>query len=362
MIIQMMVFLLVMLLTLFFIIAYMVNKMHRILSCFEIEIKKLYLYIIGGIVGLIIVVTKSVFAAMILYMFLLFIAVDIIKIILKYIDKKRFIIKPLLKVYCHGLLIVVIGFIIMIYSAYNAKNLCVKEYQITIDKKMSSEINIVMFSDIHAGTSVKECQFDDMLEKVNKLNADIICLGGDIFDESSDEAIIRYACETFSNMHSVYGIYYITGNHDKAIQGKFETMLKEAGVKFIDDTATLIDNRFYLVGRADLGMRGETERTSLEKLLEQVDETYPVILLDHRPTELDEAKGTCVDLQLSGHTHAGQIFPGNIVVELFNDLGYGYEKFDSLNAVVSAGCGTWGFPIRTGSHCEIVNVILQGQK
>ncbi len=361
MILQMIVFFLAMLLFLVLIVYYMANKLHHILSCYEITLKKLYSYIITGVVGLIIVAARSAFAAMIIYMFMMFVIVDIIRLVLKLIDKKRLILKPLVKVYCHGMLVVGIGLGITIYSAYNAKNQHVTKYQVMIDKDISSDINIVMLSDIHAGTSVKEHQFDHMLERVNELNADIICLAGDIFDESSDDRIIQYACETFSKMHSVYGVYYITGNHDKGILNKFEETLTEAGVKIIDDTVTFIDNRFYLVGRTDLGMEGEKERTSLEELLEQVDSSYPVILLDHRPTEIEEAKGTCVDLQLSGHTHAGQIFPGNILVELFNDVGYGYENYDKLNVIVSSGYGTWGFPIRVGSHCEIVNVILQGR-
>lgn len=358
---QMIGFLSVMLSCILLIIVYMTNKLNRILRCYGIIIKKLYLYIITGIVGFIIVITKSAFAAMILYMFMMFLLVDIIKMVLLKIDKKRMIITPLVKIYCHGMLIVGIGLIIAIYSVYNAKNPHVKEYQVTIDKNMADDINIVLLSDIHAGTAVNEHQFDIMLEKVNKLNADVICLAGDIFDESSDKQIIRYACDTFSKMHSVYGVYYITGNHDKGIMEDFEEMLLNAGVKIIDDTAVFIDNRFYLVGRTDLGMEGETERTSLEELLKQVDDSYPVILLDHRPTELEDARGTSVDLQLSGHTHAGQIFPGNIIVDIFNDVGYGYKNYHGLDVIVSSGYGTWGFPIRVGSHSEIVNVILQGK-
>ena len=359
---QMIGFISVMLSMILLIVFYMTHKLNQILRCYGIIVKKLYLYIITGIVGFIIVITRSAFAAMVLYMFMMFILVDVLKIILLKADKKRILLTPLVKIYCHGMLIVGIGLLIALYSVYIAKNPHVTEYQVTIDKHMEDDINIVLLSDIHAGTAVKEHQFDIMLDKVNELDADIICLAGDIFDESSDKQIIRYACDTFSRMHSVYGVYYITGNHDKGIMEDFEELLLAAGVKIIDDSAVFIDNRFYLVGRTDLGMEGEKERTSMEQLLEQVDASYPVILLDHRPTALEEARGTCVDLQLSGHTHAGQIFPGNIIVDIFNDVGYGFKNYHGLNVIVSSGYGTWGFPIRVGSHSEIVNVILQGKQ
>lgn len=118
---QMIGFLSVMLSCILLIIVYMTNKLNRILRCYGIIIKKLYLYIITGIVGFIIVITKSAFAAMILYMFMMFLLVDIIKMVLLKIDKKRMIITPLVKIYCHGMLIVGIGLIIAIYSVYNAK-------------------------------------------------------------------------------------------------------------------------------------------------------------------------------------------------------------------------------------------------
>ena len=360
--VQMIGFISVMLSMILLIIFYMTRKLDRILRCYGMTVKKMYLYIITGIVGFIIVITRSAFAAMVLYMFMMFILVDILKLILLKTDKKRIIITPLVKIYCHGILIAGIGLLIALYSAYNAKNIHVTEYQIMIDKHLDNDINIVLLSDIHAGTAVREHQFDKMLEKVNKLKPDIICLTGDIFDESSDQQMIRYACDTFSKMHSVYGVYYITGNHDKGIMDDFEELLLAAGVKIIDDSAVFIDNRFYLVGRTDLGMEGEIERTSMERLLEQVDVSYPVILLDHRPTALEEARDTGVDLQLSGHTHAGQIFPGNIIVDIFNDVGYGFKNYHGLNVVVSSGYGTWGFPIRVGSRSEIVNVILQGKR
>lgn len=359
---QMIGFISVMLSMILLIIVYMTRKLDRILRCYGVIVDRLYLYIITGVIGFIIVITRSAFAAMVLYMFMMFLIVDILRIILLKTDKKRILLTPLVKIYCHGLLIAGIGFLITLYSAYNAKNPHVTEYQVQIDKYMENDINIVLLSDIHAGTAVQEHQFDRMLEKVNELNADIICLAGDIFDESSDEQIIRYACETFSKMHSVYGVYYITGNHDKGIMEDFEGLLLAAGVKIMDDSAVFIDDRFYLVGRTDLGMEGETERTSVGRLLEQADTSYPVILLDHRPTALEEAGGTCVDLQLSGHTHAGQIFPGNIIVDIFNDVGYGYKNYHGLNVIVSSGYGTWGFPIRVGSRSEIVKVILQGKQ
>ena len=92
--------------------------------------------------------------------------------------------------------------------------------------------------------------------------------------------------------------------------------------------------------------------------MEDINKEFPVILLDHRPVGIDESKENDIDLQLSGHTHAGQIFPINFLSSISNDLNYGYMKDDNFNIIVTSGCGTWGVPIRIGSSTEIVNIKL----
>lgn len=102
-------------------------------------------------------------------------------------------------------------------------------------------------------------------------------------------------------------------------------------------------------------MQGEvTSRKSIQELMEGVDNSYPVILLNHQPEDYEVARLAGVDLVLSGHTHNGQIFPGNLVVSLFNEMGYGRRDLGNMTIIVSSGMGTWGFPLRVGTNSEIV--------
>ena len=90
--------------------------------------------------------------------------------------------------------------------------------------------------------------------------------------------------------------------------------------------------------------------------MKDADKTLPIIVLNHRPEQLVEAENENVDLQLSGHTHKGQLFPGNLVTGYLNEKDYGYFKKGDFNLIVSSGYGTWGPPIRIGSKSEIVNI------
>jgi predicted MPP superfamily phosphohydrolase len=100
------------------------------------------------------------------------------------------------------------------------------------------------------------------------------------------------------------------------------------------------------------------DRKDLSTLLQGVDKKLPIILLDHQPYNLSEAEKNGVDLQLSGHTHKGQISPGNLITKKVYEVDWGYEKKGNFNIYVSSGVGTWGPPIRTGSHSEIVDIYI----
>lgn len=355
---------LVMALILLIAIYYFSIKVNKLLVKYKINISKKLTTVGVLIICIITIATRSIFFGFLAYSIMLFVLCDILKKILKMFEKDNKVSNICRKIYGDGMLVVILALIITIYGAYNARHLYVKEYKITIDKEMKEDLNIIMISDIHAGTSVKEHQIDIMLEEVNKLKPDIVCLAGDIFDEGSSDKIIEYLCEALGKIETKYGIFYISGNHDVDMFEKFEDKFEKNDIHILDEQVILINNSFYIAGRRD---RMETEnesesRKSVESLLEGIDEEYPVILLDHRPDDIQSIKKSNVDLQLSGHTHNGQIFPLNFIVGLFNDVSYGHKKFGDYNIIVSSGYGTWGFPVRTGSNAEIVKVLLQGRK
>ncbi len=299
------------------------------------------------------------------YMFLLFLICGILRFIFNKIHFNGIFRDILSKIYARGIFVVIVSFLVIIYGVYNASDITVKEYDVLIDRKNTGEIknfNVVMFSDTHIGTTIKEDELDEIVATINGINPDIIFLCGDIFDEGTSQYLKEYASNTFSGLQSRFGVYYITGNHEY-YSGDAENSIKfiqNSGINVLKDEYALVDNSFYVAGRMDMEVRRENgvERKGVAEILEDINKEFPVILLDHRPVGIDESKENDIDLQLSGHTHAGQIFPINFLSSISNDLNYGYMKDDNFNIIVTSGCGTWGVPIRIGSSTEIVNIKL----
>lgn len=351
-------FIIILLLTVMLLIAmmyYLSGKIERLLNGHGVRIEKKYITLSLSIITIVLFMWKSAFVGIPIHMILLFAVCEVIKAVLKLFNKEGKIYRIAKRFYANGMLVVWLSLILTIYATYNAKNIVLKEYSVTIDKVMEQDLDIIMISDIHVGNSVQEKELNKMLSMVNEEQADVICLCGDIFDEGSKEELIKYAFEKFAEMKSEYGIYYVKGNHDAFLCDKYESQFKQAGITVLEDETILVGEQFYLVGRLDAI---EGERKNLEELLHSVDETKPIIVLDHRPEKLAQVKDSVVDLQLSGHTHAGQLIPGNVLVPLVNDMTYGYEKFQNVNVIVSSGMGTWGLPIRTAGQSEIVKVVL----
>jgi predicted MPP superfamily phosphohydrolase len=242
----------------------------------------------------------------------------------------------------------------------------VKTLELTIPKKVEGmkTVNIVAASDIHLGTIVGRQRFDQIVEKINSLDPDVVLLVGDIVDEDLAPVIKQNLGEALRNIKPRYGVYAITGNHEYF--GGVEAAcayMQEHGVAMLRDRAVKVNGTFFLVGREDRSYNRHAgrQRKSLEELMVGVDRQYPVILMDHQPFRLSEAVNQGVDLQLSGHTHHGQLWPVNYVIQAIFEVGWGYEKIGNTHVYVSNGVGTWGPPVRIGNRPEIVNIRLNFQ-
>jgi uncharacterized protein len=240
----------------------------------------------------------------------------------------------------------------------------IKKLNLTIAKKTSNikSLNIVAMSDIHLGTIVGRSRFDSIVDKMNSLDPDLVLLPGDIVDEDLTPVIRQNVGEALRNIKSRLGVYAATGNHEY-IGGvkKACDYLTNHGVVMLRDQSIKIGDSFFLVGREDRSIGrfdGGGVRKTLPELMTAVDKSYPVILMDHQPFGLEEAAAQGVDLQLSGHTHYGQLWPMNYIVESIYELAWGYKKIAGTHYYVSSGVGTWGPPVRIGNHPEIVQIQL----
>lgn len=220
-------------------------------------------------------------------------------------------------------------------------------------------LNIVAASDIHLGTIIGNGRLNYLVNKINSMNPDIILLPGDIVDEDLGPVIKQNLGETLKKLNSRYGVYAITGNHE--FYGGVEAAtryLTDHGIEMLRDKTLKINDSFYLIGREDRTLNQVRKRKTLQELMADVDKSKPVIMMDHQPFELDEAVQSGVDLQLSGHTHHGQLWPFNFITNRVYEVSWGFKKKENTNIYVSSGFGGWGPPIRLGNRPEIVNIKL----
>ncbi len=260
------------------------------------------------------------------------------------------------------LAITAIVFLLIIFSYVNALNPKVRRLELTISKKSAlAKLEIVAASDFHLGTIVGRKRFCKIVQEINRLNPDIILLMGDIVDEDVAPVIRQNLGEALTKLKAKYGVFAVTGNHEYIGGVTVATQyLREHGVQVLSDSAVKIDETIYIIGREDRSINQfiGKQRKSLEELVNNVDKSRPLILMDHQPFRLNEARDKGIDLQLSGHTHHGQLFPFNFITSLVFEKSWGYLKKGKTHYYVSSGVGTWGPPLRLGNTPELVNIRL----
>jgi predicted MPP superfamily phosphohydrolase len=248
---------------------------------------------------------------------------------------------------------------IFIYGYRNAHNPRITNVKIEVNKHVENldSLRIVMISDLHLGHIHGHKKLARIVDLINAQNPDIIFLAGDILDGNPDPVTQNDLAANFAALHSKYGTYITNGNHeyfgDRSTPGALNNTLeylKTRGINALNDTTILIDRMFYIAGRKDLSVK----RKSMSDLLENVDLKRPVILIDHQPYNLHEAEAAGVDLQLSGHTHRGQMWPANYVTARLFEQDWGLLQKGETHYYVSCGVGTWGPPIRTAGYSEVV--------
>ncbi|MCL2026242.1 MAG: metallophosphoesterase, partial [Leptospirales bacterium] len=252
---------------------------------------------------------------------------------------------------------------VMVWGRINAGNVIVNEAAITLNKKAGKLKNLkaALISDIHLGLAIREAQIKNIVDLTNAQNADIVFLCGDIFDAGLEE-LTRRAADILSEFQSRYGTFAVLGNHEYIINAEaiIECMSKN-GITVLRDEAVLFADSFYVAGRDDFSswMRQNKKRLSLDEIIKPLDRSRAIIVLDHQPRELEEAVEAGIDLQLSGHTHAGQIWPLTLLIKSMWELPHGYMKKEGASFFVTSGAGTWGPRLRIGTKSEIAVINIE---
>jgi uncharacterized protein len=252
-----------------------------------------------------------------------------------------------------------VTFVALVYGNYNFKHPKIVTLNLSVDKPSQNKtLKIVSASDIHLGITIDKSRLKKYVELINDQHPNVVLLAGDISDRSITPVINQHMDEELRQIKAPLGIYAINGNHEFYAETINATAdyLKNAGIKYLRDESVLVGNEFYVVGRDD---RTNHKRKELNEIMKGLDHKKPVILLDHQPFNLHEAEENGVDLQISGHTHNGQFFPGQIFVKRMYELGYGYLKKGKTNYYVSSGLGLWGPQYRIGTQSELVVINLK---
>lgn len=243
------------------------------------------------------------------------------------------------------------------YGSFNAFSPTVRTYEIAIDKAgpASGELHIVMASDMHFGYLSGAGHAQRMVQEINALKPDIVLLPGDIVDDVIAPYQDKGIGDILSGIQAPLGVFASLGNHDR-FKGETEeliALIEDSGIDVLYDETIEVEGWLTLIGRKDYS---DPERADLAHLTANLDLSSPIFMLEHQPVELGVAQEQGIDLMLSGHTHYGQVAPGNLITGMLFENDWGYLRKGSMHSIVSSGFGFWGPPIRIGSRAEIVSI------
>ena len=262
-----------------------------------------------------------------------------------------------------------------IYGMVHAVHIYTTRYE--VPSKKDAHLKIALVADLHLGYSIGSHQMEEMVEKINAEEPDVVVIAGDIFDNEYD-AIYEpdRVADLLAGLKSRYGTYACYGNHDieepvlagftfrqsekKESDPRMDEFLKDANITLLRDEGMLIDGKFYLYGRPDAHRpgRGIETRKTPDEITAGLDKDKPIIVLDHQPKELQELADAGVDIDLCGHTHDGQMFPGNLTIKLMWENACGYLQKGKMHNIVTSGVGLFGPNMRVGTKAEICPITI----
>jgi uncharacterized protein len=218
---------------------------------------------------------------------------------------------------------------------------------------------IVQISDVHVGPTIGRAFFDDMIDKINALSPDLVAITGDLVDGSVAE--LGELVRPLQRIRAKDGVFFVTGNHEY-YSGAEEWMrfLETLGIRVLRNERVRVrgDAGFDLAGVHDYGAAQFGPGPDLKKALAGRDPSRALVLLAHQPRHVLEAAKLGTDLQLSGHTHGGQLWPWRYMVYLQQPYVEGLHRHDQAQIYVSRGTGYWGPPMRLLAPAEITNIEL----
>jgi predicted MPP superfamily phosphohydrolase len=245
------------------------------------------------------------------------------------------------------------------YGVWNSYQ--TKVQQVTIHLENLPEVwkgkKVVLVADTHLG-HVRNLSFAKKIaDLITEQKPDAVLIPGDYYD--GPLADYSKLAEPFGAMPTTYGVFFAAGNHEEfRPKNMYFEGLSKGGVKVLDNELVTIEGLQIIgVGYFDT-VNADSQRTLLQKL--NIDKTKPSILIKHSPSHIDAAESEGISLQVSGHTHMGQVFPLNFITKsVYKNFNYKLKRLGNTQVYTTSGAGTWGPPQRVGTNSEIVVITLE---
>ncbi|HSA96769.1 MAG TPA: metallophosphoesterase [Acidobacteriota bacterium] len=303
--------------------------------------------------------------AVMLYGFLAVLAIDLVRLVNAFVP---FLPKGLLANPRTGpaVFIAAAGAVVLtiVAGAWNATRLVTVDLDLKVPKKAGAveRLTVAVASDLHLGAVVGPKRLARVVERINALEPDIVLFAGDIVDESVTPGIEAKLGAIMRRLQPRLGVFAVPGNHE-FFSGLERNLacLRSCGITVLEDQAVRVDDAFILAGRRDpTSLKVQEVRLSIPGILSKsgLGGDLPLVVLDHQPVHLEEAEKAGAALQISGHTHNGQLFPIGLINTFVYELNWGYLRKGATQYYVTSGAATWGPPIRIGSRGEIVRIRL----
>jgi len=241
-----------------------------------------------------------------------------------------------------------------IYGILNARQPRVKRVGVTLPNLPDSWHGRVaaVVSDVHLGHVNGAAFLRRIVTKLSRSRPDVVFIPGDLFDGT--KADLEAVAAPWKELSAPFGIYFVTGNHEEfSDRAKYLHAVSRSGIRVLNNEKVTLDD-LQIIGVHD---RDAADAEHLRSILEfaDVDRSRASVLLTHLPRQLRVAENVGISLQVSGHTHGGQIFPFTwFTHRIFGDFTYGLKRLGGLTVYTSSGAGTWGPPMRVGTRPEIV--------
>ena len=327
-------------------------------------------------------ITGNYFLGIFLYTLVIILLADFGRILLKYVFHASWI-HSRTAFTVAGAICALLILLLSACGIFHAKYIKTTSYDVIINKTIPerTSMKVVLLADTHFGYNAGVLHARELVRKINKQKPDLVCIAGDIFDNEYDAIRNPEKLEkTLRGIKSTYGVYACWGNHDlneEILAGftfkhkdgdlsdikdpRMKKFLKNSNIHILEDESILINDQFYVIGRKDASLTEKIHETrkAPARLTEKLDRDKPIIMIDHQPKELQELADAGVDLDLCGHTHDGQTFPGNFTIKLMWENPCGLLIKDNMTNITTSGAGVWGPAMRIGTDSEICSINIQ---